>query len=331
MIRILCRTVQGTAMTELPLDQLANALLAKRNVIWVDLSGDDTTTYQPLLTNTFGFHLLAVEDALVETHLPKIDDWDEYLYLVLYGVDFDRPQLEVDSHEVDIFLGPNYLVTYHTEPVNAIERLRTNYQRDARRLQRGADFLLFELADAVVADFMPCLDALDETANDLEDEVFSNPTRETLPRIFTLKRAAIHLRRILSPQREVLNRLARDEYRVVDAKERIYFRGVYDHLVRLHDINEGLRDLIGGALDIYLSATSNRLNEVMRVLTMVTVLGLPLTFLTGFFGMNFFGGTYELPAPFEGWLLFIIAVLTMIITPIVLYTLLKQYVRRRRL
>ena len=331
MIRILCHTAPSTVMAELPLEQLPNALAVKRNLIWVDLSGEDNAAYQPLLIGTFRFHPLAVEDALVETHLPKIDDWDEYVYLVLYGVDFDQAKLEVDSHEVDIFLGPNYLVTHHTEQVNAIERLRSIYQRDARRLQRGADYLLFELADAIVADYMPCLDALDETANDLEDEVFNNPKKETLPRIFTLKRAAIQLRRTLSPQREVLNRLARDEYRVIDAKERIYFRGVYDHLVRLHDINEGLRDLIGGALDIYLSAASNRLNEVMRILTLVTVLGLPLTFLTGFFGMNFFGASYEIPAPFEGKLLFLIAMLAMIITPIVLYTLLMQYVRRRKL
>jgi magnesium transporter len=331
MIRILCHAAPSDAMTELPLEQLPNALAVKRNLIWVDLSGEDNAAYQPLLIGTFRFHPLAVEDALVETHLPKVDDWDEYVYLVLYGVDFDQAKLEVDSHEVDVFLGPNYLVTHHTEQVNAIERLRSICQRDARRLQRGADYLLFELADAIVADYMPCLDALDETANDLEDEVFNNPQKETLPRIFTLKRAAIQLRRILSPQREVLNRLARDEYRVVDAKERVYFRGVYDHLVRLHDINEGLRDLIGGALDIYLSAVSNRLNEVMRILTMVTVLGLPLTFLTGFFGMNFFGATYEIPAPFGGNLLFLIAMLTMIILPIVLYTILKHYVQRRKL
>jgi magnesium transporter len=318
-------------MTELALDQLASTLKVRRNLIWVDLTGDDTDTYQPLLTNTFGFHPLAVEDALVETHLPKIDDWEEYIYLVLYAFDFDQANLEVDSHEVDVFLGPNYIVTHHTEPVNAIERLRSIYQRDAHRLQRGADYALFELADTIVADFMPCLDALDESANDLEDEVFNNPNKETLPRIFTLKRAAIRLRRILSPQREVLNRLARDEYRVIDAKERVYFRGVYDHMVRLHDINEGVRDLIGGALDIYLSAASNRLNEVMRVLTLVTVLGLPLTFLTGFFGMNFFGASYEIPAPFEGKLLFIFAMSAMIITPLVLFVLLRYYVRHRKL
>src|SRR5512139_3467091 len=112
MIRILCRTTQNNAMTELSPVQLSDALKVKRNLIWVDLSGEDSATYQPLLIDTFGFHPLAVEDALVETHLPKIDDWDEYVYLVLYGVDFDRAQLEVDSHEVDVFLGPNYLVTH---------------------------------------------------------------------------------------------------------------------------------------------------------------------------------------------------------------------------
>lgn len=331
MIRILCHFQNGNAPVELPPDQLIDALKVKHNLIWLDLSGEDAETYRPLLAGTFGFHALAVEDALSETHLPKIDDWDEYVYLVLYAVDFDQPQLDVDSHEVDVFIGPNYLVTHHTETINAIERLRSIFQRDARRLQRGSDYLLFELIDAIVADFMPCLDALDEAANDLEDEVFNNPTTGTLSRIFALKRAAIHLRRILSPQREVLNRLARDEYRPVDAKERVYFRGVYDHMVRLNDINESLRDLISGALDIYLSAVSNRLNEVMRILTLVTVLGLPLTFLTGFFGMNFFAGSYEIPAPFEGRLLFLIAMLSMIITPIVMYVLLKQYVRRRKL
>ena len=134
------------------------------------------------MTDTFGFHPLAVEDALVETHLPKIDDWDEYVYLVLYAVDFDQARSwKWTATRWTSFVGPNYLVTHHTEHVNAIERLRSICQRDARRLQRGADYLLFEMADAIVADFMPCLDALDETANELEDEVFNNPTKETLP------------------------------------------------------------------------------------------------------------------------------------------------------
>ncbi len=331
MMHVLCRSQAGNTMVELLPDQLADTLKVKHNLIWVDLSGEDPEAYRPWLLDVFGFHPLAVEDALIETHLPKIDDWDHYVYLVLYAVDFDRAHLETDSHEVDVFVGANYVVTHHTETINAIERLQAACQRDARRLQRGADYLLFELTDILVADFMPCLDALDEAANDLEDEVFNNPTINTLNRIFTLKRAAIHLRRILSPQREVLNRLARDEYRPIDAKERIYFRGVYDHLVRLNDINESLRDLISGALDIYLSAVSNRLNEVMRILTLVTVLGMPLTFLTGFFGMNFFGGTYELPAPFEGRLLFLIAMTLMIATPLVMYTLLRRYVRRKKL
>ena len=220
--------------------------------------------------------------------------------MVLHAVDFDPNLLDVDTHEVDFFVGKNYLVTHHVEPVRAIERMSRACQRDERHLLRGPDYLMYEIADNLVSDFLPCVDALDEEIDRVEEEVFDRPTTGTLSRLFTLKRAVIHLRRILSPQREVMNRLARDDYDPIEEKERVYFRGAYDQLVRLYDINESLRDLVSGSLDMYLSVVSNRLNEIMKVLTIVTVLGLPLTFLTGFFGMNFFGATYEVPAPFAG-------------------------------
>jgi magnesium transporter len=178
---------------------------------------------------------------------------------------------------------------------------------------------MYEIADGLVSDFLPCVDALDEEIDRVEEEVFDRPTSGTLSRIFTLKRAVIHLRRILSPQREVLNRLARDDYAPIEDTERVYFRGAYDQLVRLYDINESLRDLVSGTLDMYLSVVSNRLNEVMKVLTIVTVLGLPLTFLTGFFGMNFFGATYEVPAPAPGIVIFILALALMVGLPLVMW------------
>lgn len=156
--------------------------------------------------------------------------------------------------------------------------------------------MLYEAIDAIVADYMKVMDEMDEAIDLIEDEVFDNPTPKTLERIFALKRAVLRLRRILSPQREVLNKLARDDYKVIDAKDRIYFRDVYDHIVRLHDLNESLRDLVGSALDTYLSVTSNRINQVMKVLTIVTTLFMPISFLAGFFGMNFFG-----PVGDPGW------------------------------
>ncbi len=324
MIHLLYRPSTGGLMVELALDQLAAALNDPRALIWLDLDGEDPGTYQPLLTDTLKFHALAIEDALLDSHSPKLNDWIDYVYVVLHAVDFDINLLDVDTHEVDFFVGKNYLVTHHVEPVRAIERVRRACLRDERHLLRGPDYLLYEIADGIVSDFLPCVDALDEEIDRVEEEVFDRPTSDTLSRLFTLKRAVIHLRRILSPQREVMNRLARDDYAPIEETERVYFRGAYDQLVRLYDINESLRDLVSGTLDMYLSVISHRLNEVMKVLTIVTVLGLPLTFFTGFFGMNFFGATYEVPAPLPAPLLLVGAVLLMLSAPVLMWLVFKR-------
>src|SRR5512147_298836 len=207
MIHLLYRPSTGGLMVDLAPDQLGAALADPQALIWVDLDGEDPGAYQPLLANTFKFHSLAIEDALLDSHSPKLNDWIEYLYVVLHAVDFDSNLLDVDTHEVDFFVGQNYLVTHHVEPVRAIERLGRACQRDERHLLRGPDYLMYEIADGIVSDFLPCVDALDEEIDRVEEEIFEKPTSGTLNRLFTLKRAVIHLRRILSPQREVLNRL----------------------------------------------------------------------------------------------------------------------------
>jgi magnesium transporter len=161
-------------------------------------------------------------------------------------------------------------------------------QRDQRPLQDGADHLLYKIIDNLVTNYMPIVERIDDEIDEIEDQVFDRPTPRTLERLFALKRVLLSMRRILLPQREVLNKLARDDYAVIDRKDRIFFRDIYDHLVRLHDLNETMRDLVGGALDTYLSVINNRMNEVMKTLTIITTLFMPLTFVTGFFGMNFF-------------------------------------------
>ena len=145
--------------------------------------------------------------------------------------------------------------------------------------------------------YMPIIEKIDEEIDWIEDQVFDNPSSETLAKLFTLKRVLLAMRRILLPQREVLNKMARDDYRVIDQKDRIFYRDIYDHLVRLHDVNESLRDLVGGAMDTYLSVVNNRLNDVMKTLTLITTLFMPISFITGFFGMNFF----EPVAGLVGW------------------------------
>jgi len=261
----------------------------KRGLLWVNFDNEPVESCLPILQG-FGFHPLAIDDALQEIHVPKLDDWGNYLYIVLnfMYVRSSGNFWEAEAEELDIFLGPNYIVTLHDSPIPGIEETWSACDRDPRTLQDGADHLLYKIADNIVAGYMPTVEKIDDAIDQLEDEIFDRPTPHTLERLFALKRLLQAMRRILLPQREVMNKLARDDFRVIDPRDRIFFRDIYDHLVRLHDLNESLRDLVGGALDSYLSVVNNRMNEIMKTLTTITVLFMPLTFLTGFFGMNFF-------------------------------------------
>jgi magnesium transporter len=262
------------------------------------------------MRDVFQFHALAIDDALRESHVPKIDNWGDYAYAVMQGIVFNAETIDLEMRELDAFLGRNFLVTHHSEPVEFVDRLWSNCLADQRRLERGADFLLYDLLDLLVSTYMPVVDAIDDTIDQLEHETFDQPSRTTLNTLFSVKRVVLHMRRVIGPQREVLNRLARDEYAMIDPKDRIYYRDVYDQLVRLGDINESLRDLLSGALDTYLSVTSNRINEVMKVLTVLSALFMPMTVLTGFFGMNFTTIPFERP-----WLL-VIAIASMFAVPL---------------
>ncbi len=304
MIRVLCRSARGVLSMDYAKESELKAVLRDKNgLLWVDWLTAAPEECEPILRDVFGFHPLAIDDALHEAHVPKIDDWGDYLYIALHGICFKRDWDQLDTYELDIFLGHNYLVTHHFDPIPAIDRMwGACMRREERHMRSGPDHLLYEITDALIADYMQVVDELDEAIDVLEDEVFGTPTSKTLERIFALKRAVLHLRRILSPQREVLNKLARDDYKVIDAKDRIYFRDVYDHLVRLYDLNESLRDLVSGALDTYLSVTSNKINEIMKTLTIVTVLFMPISFMAGFWGMNFFGPIDD-PAWANPWVL----------------------------
>jgi magnesium transporter len=289
MIRSLYFNADGKAQTDLSQEQLATALHDSQGILWVDFEATPAETDEKLLMSVFGFHPLAVDDALQETHVPKVDDWDDYLYIVLSAVVFEEKDGSlVDTQELDVFLGKNYIVTHHDQPIAAIQRVWTACQRDDRHLRRGVDHLLYRITDEVVAQYMPVVEEIDDEIDKIEAEIFDDPGPEILEHIFTLKRAVLQMRRVIGPQREVLNRLARDDYVVIDARTRVYFRDVYDHLVRLHDLTESLRDLISGALDTYLSVINNRMNDIMKTLTVITTLFMPISFVVGFFGMNYF-------------------------------------------
>jgi magnesium transporter len=325
MIRTLFFSSTGELKTDIPVAKFQELLLDMEGLLWVDFQGNPPEQDEPILRDGFHFHPLAIDDALQETHVPKIDDWGDYLYIVLHAARFetdDGGHLETD--ELDVFLGQNYIVTHHDQELVAMQRVWDLSHRDDRHLRNGADHLLYRLVDEVVASYMPVVEDLDAAIDLAEDEVFSQPSPKTLEHIFQLKRTALHLRRIIGPQREVLNKLARDDYKVIDVRARIYYRDVYDHLVRLHDITESIRDLVSGALDTYLSVINNRMNEIMKTLTVITTVFMPLTFITGFFGMNFFSPSTPLNV-WTGWPAFVITLIIVILTPVLMF----WWIRRR--
>lgn len=319
MFRSLYRTPEGNLRTDLKPEDLQAALTTEGGLLWVDLSGEPPEVCEPLLRETFGFHPLAVEDALQESHVPKVDDWGAYLYAVFQAVAHDGgPGGRLRTLELDVFLGQRYMVTYHEEAMPALDRAWDTCRRADHHLVHGPDHLLYYLTDELVTGYLPVMDELTEDLDELQDQVFARPTNDTLERIFGLKRTILRLQRVIGPQREVLARLARDDYALIDERARVYFRDVYDQFVRLNDLNDGLRDLVAGALETYLSVVNNRMNEIMKTLTLITTLFMPLSFIVGFFGMNFFAPPGVTPA-WTGRVSLVLTLAALAVTPLIMY------------
>lgn len=319
MIRILYRDEQGNIETDLQVDGIADKLQGSSNLIWVDLSELPPATVEEILADIFTFHPLAIDDALNETHVPKVDEWYNYLYVVLRAAELaadDKQQLLVP--ELDIFLGDNFLVTYSWDHIAALDRVWGHCAHDERWLVRGPDYLLYRLADEVVADMINVVEEIHTTLDEIEDQIFGDASSDILEDLFTLKRNVLKLRRIAMPQRDVLQKLSRNTYAAIDKADRIYFRDVYDHLVRLNDLLEELLILVSSALDTYLSVVNNRMSVVMKTLTIITAFFMPLAFITGFFGMNFFQATTH----FDAWtsrVAFAVTMAVMLLIPALMY------------
>jgi len=280
------RSEEGEVIKDISPSCFATLIAEEKGLLWVDFD-QPSPQEEEVLRSGFGFHHLSVEDCLGGIHHPKADDFGAHVFAILHTVDLDSPTEELATAEIDAFLGPNFVVTFHREPLECIASLRARCQQDERLLSRGADFLLHDIFDSLVENFMPALDRLDERIDQLEREVLRNPRPTVLAQIMALKRDTLQLRRVVAPQREVINRFSRGDFAVVTPKAHIYFRDIYDHLIRIEDINESLRDVAEGVLGIYLSAVSNRMNEVMKVLSVVATIFFPLTLLAGIYGMNF--------------------------------------------
>jgi len=257
-------------------------------VIWVDMDAP-TEADERVLLDIFQFHPLTVEDCRENRHYPKVEEFENYIYFIVHGVTANTSPERFNTIELDGFLGHNFVITYHHEMFRSINNVKQQVRTTPVACQRGTAFLLHQILDQVVDYYSPVLDDFDERVDKLEDDIFTlrRPNNEILSEIMDLKRSVLRLRRISGKQMEILHRMSRGEFSLIPEDMRPFYRDVYDHLVRVVDLAENYRDLISGSLEAYLSVVSNRLNEIMKVLTIFSAVMLPLTFIAGVYGMNF--------------------------------------------
>jgi magnesium transporter len=274
-------TAQGSGAAQLR--GLLDEKLRGDEFFWLDLHRP-TAEDIDLLRDPFGFHPLAVEDSEHFGQRPKAEDYEDFVFLVVYGWSPDEDGLV----EVHCFLSERFLVTVRRDEAPSLDALRVRLERDLDRFPQGA-LALYEVIDSLVDDLFPVLEQLDERLDLIEEHMFTSPKPEHLEDIFVMKRRLVRLRRVVAPQRDLLGRIAFGAVELpgMTTETERYFRDVYDHLVRLGEAIDGDREMMNAAIDAYLSTASNRLNVTTKQLAVIATIFLPLTFVTGFFGQNF--------------------------------------------
>jgi magnesium transporter len=285
MIHIRIRKADGTMVRDLPPEELHGVVEDATSLIWLDLESP-TEDELALIAGIVGWEHLTIEDLREQDQRAKIEPFNGYTVLVMNDLAFEGTPLRLKTPEVDFVIGPNYVASVHYHACPYLEEARDGEQFVSAFLARGPDFLLYAMIDALVDGYEPVLDVMHEEVEAMEQAIIDDPQPALLSRIFELKRDAISLRRVISPQLEVFSRLTSPGYGIIGEEHLMYFRDVHDHLIRTFEAMDTLRELISGSLDVYLSNVSNRMNEVMKRLTVVAALFLPITFFTGLMGMN---------------------------------------------
>ena len=260
----------------------------KPTVTWVNVDGLHQVEILEKLGECYGLHPLVLEDILNTDQRPKIEDYGEYLYVILKALDYSDKSSEIETEQISLILGSNFVFSFQEREGDTFNPIRERIRNGRGRIrQMGADYLAYALLDSIVDNYFIILEKLGEKIEFLEEKLVSSPVPETLHTIHHLKREMVFLRKAVWPLREVINGLERGESSLVKESTRVYLRDVYDHTIQTIDTIETYRDMVSGMLDIYLSSVSNRLNSVMKVLTIIATIFMPLTFLAGIYGMNF--------------------------------------------
>ncbi len=255
---------------------------------WINIDGLHDVDIIGKVGEQFGLHPLVQEDILNSGQRPKIDDYGKYLYIVTNMITYDEVARQVKSEQVSIVLGPDYVISFQETHGDVFDPVRERLRKGKGRIRTaGADYLVYALIDAIVDHYFIMLEMVAEEVESLEEALLTDPTPETLQKIHDLKRELIFLRKSVWPLREMISSIERDELNLIQEKTGVFFRDVYDHTIQTIDTIETFRDMVSGMMDMYMSSVSNRMNEVMKVLTIIATLFIPLTFIAGIYGMNF--------------------------------------------
>jgi len=260
----------------------------KPTTTWINVDGLHQVEVLERIGDCFGLHPLVLEDTLNTGQRPKVEDLGDYIYVVLKMLYAEEENGEITEEQLSIVLGPAFVISFQEGGGDVFDPIRERIRNGRGRARKmGADYLAYSLLDSVVDNYFIVLEKLGERIEFLEEELVANPTTETLHAIHALKRDMIFLRKSVWPLREIISGLERGESALIQESTVIYFRDVYDHTIQVIDTVETFRDMVSGMLDIYLSSVSNRMNEVMKVLTVITTIFIPLTLIAGIYGMNF--------------------------------------------
>jgi magnesium transporter len=296
MIRSLVFTTQGKLHSKDIEMFLMPTLLTDTNLfLWVDLEKPTPEETKFVLDDVFHFHPLSIEDCIavsstpkVEEYTPKEDDkFTPYLFMVIHAVDYSRKDGVFATSELDFFLGKNFLVTYHEVPLKSVTYTEDVCVKATTHVARAPDRVAHTLLDAIVENYKPALDELSLEISDLEQQALQHPSKETLNKILQVKKEVMHLRQIIGPQREVLARFARGEFKLIRPHLVPYYRDVYDALYHIAELAQGYTDSLTGILQVYLNMSSNQTGEVVKLLTLITVITTPLMMVGTWYGMNF--------------------------------------------
>lgn len=272
-----------------PLENLPEILHDPQALIWLDIEGDCSPS-ERMLNEVFKLQHITIKTMCEVHERAKFAESDDYFYLVVHGLIFDATTEEAETPKLDIVFAENFIITAHQESLpwvdDLLEEAREN-DPEEHIMSRGVTFLLYTILDALTDSYFPLLDKIDDLVDELEDVTLTDTSNEVQVRIFRIKRALAHMRRTLSPQVEVANALVVRTGKLIPAEAEPYFADIHDHLIRAFEILDSYRDLMSGMLDVYLTTVSNRLNEVMKQLTIIATIFMPITFITGVFGMNF--------------------------------------------